>query len=70
MRYLLVYLFLISFSTSLAQEVICNVRVLSNQIQSSDKKKFQSLQTELESLLITKNGLQKFFRMKKEWSAI
>ena len=62
MRHLLVYLFLLSFSSSLAQEVICNVRVLSNQIQSSDKKKFQSLQTAIREFVNNKKWTSEVFQ--------
>lgn len=62
MRHLLVYLFLLSFSSSIAQEVICNVRVLSNQIQSSDKKKFQSLQTAIREFVNNKKWTSEVFQ--------
>ena len=42
-------LFLLILSTSLvnAQEILCNVRVNSSQVQTSDRKVFQTMQTEI-----------------------
>ena len=42
-------LFLVILSTSLvtAQEILCNVRVNSSQVQTSDRKVFQTMQTEI-----------------------
>jgi hypothetical protein len=48
MRYsLLLVVFLFGLNTVQSQELICDVRVLSNKIQSSDKQKFTTLQTAL-----------------------
>ena len=42
-------LFLIILTTSLvnAQEILCNIRVNSSQVQTSDRKVFQTMQTEI-----------------------
>jgi hypothetical protein len=45
MRFLIILLFV--FSELNAQELICNIRVNANQIQTSDKKIFNSLQSDL-----------------------
>ena len=47
MRYLLLlsHVFIMFYSN--AQELLCNVRVNSSQIQTSDRKIFQSLQTDI-----------------------
>ena len=44
---LTVILLLLLFSDISAQELICNIRVNANQIQTSDKKIFNSLQSDL-----------------------
>lgn len=45
MKYILILVVSLSFSLKTnAQEVLCNVRVSSNEIQSTDKQKFQTLQ--------------------------
>ena len=45
-----------------AQEIICNVRVLSNQIQSSDKQKFQTLQTAIREFVNNKKWTNEVFQ--------
>ena len=64
MRFIIFLAFLISFNHLQAQEVICNVRVLSNQIQSSDKQKFSTLQKAIREFEIIKNGLQRCLSLK------
>jgi|TARA_B110000240_G_C13512021_1_gene460178 hypothetical protein len=46
MRIIIIIIFLFSLNSS-AQELVCNIRVNSNQIQTSDKKVFTSLQKDL-----------------------
>jgi len=46
MRIIIIIILLFSFNSS-AQELVCNIRVNSNQIQTSDKKVFTSLQKDL-----------------------
>jgi len=55
MRYflLLSYVFFMFYSN--AQELLCNVRVNSSQIQTSDRKIFQSLQTDIYEFVNNKN---------------
>lgn len=43
----IIFLFLISYSFTSAQELLCNIRVNSSQIQTSDRKVFQTMQTEI-----------------------
>ena len=45
-----------------AQEVICNVRVLSNQIQSSDKQKFNTLQKAIREFVNNKKWTTEIFK--------
>ena len=45
-----------------AQEVICNVRVLSNQIQSSDKQKFNTLQKAIREFVNNKKWTTEMFK--------
>ena len=42
---LLLALFLFVTTTSFTQELLCNVRVNSSQVQTSDRKDFQTMQT-------------------------
>lgn len=55
MRYLLLlsHVFIMFYSN--AQELLCNVRVNSSQIQTSDRKIFQSLQTDIYEFVNNKN---------------
>lgn len=55
MRYLLLlsHIFIMFYSN--AQELLCNVRVNSSQIQTSDRKIFQSLQTDIYEFVNNKN---------------
>ena len=62
MRLILFLAFLISFNHLLAQELICNVRVLSNQIQSSDKQKFNTLQTAIREFVNNKKWTSETFK--------
>lgn len=62
MRLIFLFAFFFSYNALQAQEVICNVRVLSNQIQSSDKKKFQTLQTALREFVNNKKWTSEMFQ--------
>ena len=62
MRFIFFLALLISFSQLQAQEVICNVRVLSNQIQSSDKKKFNTLQKAIREFVNNKKWTSEIFK--------
>ena len=59
MRYLLLlsHVFIMFYSN--AQELLCNVRVNSSQIQTSDRKIFQSLQTDIYEFVNNKNFKKK-----------
>ena len=45
--YILITLFSLFFHFSSAQELLCNVSVNSSQVQISDRKLFQTMQTEI-----------------------
>ncbi len=62
MRYFLLFFFLLSFGKTQAQEIICNVRVISNQIQSSDKQKFQTLQTAVREFVNNRKWTNEVFQ--------
>ena len=62
MRLILLFAFLFSYNALQAQEVICNVRVLSNQIQSSDKQKFQTLQIAIREFVNNKKWTSEVFQ--------
>ena len=62
MRFIFFLALLISFSQLQAQEVICNVRVLSNQIQSSDKQKFNTLQKAIREFVNNKKWTSEIFK--------
>ena len=62
MRLILLFAFFFFYNALQAQEVICNVRVLSNQIQSSDKKKFQTLQTAIREFVNNKKWTSEMFQ--------
>ena len=47
MRRLLIIFLIFNFDFSYSQELLCNVRVSSSQIQTSDRKIFQTLQTDI-----------------------
>ena len=53
---------MISFNHLQAQEVIGNVRVLSNQIQSSDKQKFSTLQKAIREFVNNKKWTTEMFK--------
>ena len=55
MRYLLILSHVLIMFYSNAQELLCNVRVNSSQIQTSDRKIFQSLQTDIYEFVNNKN---------------
>ena len=62
MRLIIFLAFLISFNHLQAQEIICNVRVLSNQIQSSDKQKFNTLQKAIREFVNNKKWTTEMFK--------
>ena len=62
MRLIFFLAFLISINHLLAQELICNVRVISNQIQSSDKQKFNTLQTAIREFVNNKKWTSETFK--------
>jgi hypothetical protein len=63
MRYILLLFFVFTSATTLqAQEVLCNVRVMANQIQSSDKQKFQTLQTAIREFVNNKKWTTDVFK--------
>ncbi|MDG1283056.1 MAG: DUF4835 family protein, partial [Flavobacteriales bacterium] len=51
----LIFIFFVNVFSLNAQELICNVRVNSNQIQTSDRKVFQTMQTEIYEFINNKN---------------
>ena len=55
MRITVILLLLLLFSDISGQELICNIRVNANQIQTSDRKVFQTMQTEIYEFINNKN---------------
>ncbi|MDG2085986.1 MAG: DUF4835 family protein [Flavobacteriales bacterium] len=54
-RLIFIFIFFVNVFSLNAQELICNVRVNSNQIQTSDRKVFQTMQTEIYEFINNKN---------------
>lgn len=60
MRYLLfLFVFFSFFAQTFSQELLCNVRVNSSQIQTSDRKAFQTMQTEIYEFVNNRNWTTK-----------
>ena len=51
MKYILTIILFLLYSNIFSQELICNVRVLANQVQNSDKQKFNTLQEDIREFI-------------------
>ncbi len=66
MRVVLIFCFLLFFSSVHAQELMCNVQVNSSQVQSSDKTVFENLQTAVYEFMNNKRWSNYEFRMEEK----
>ena len=62
MKYLLTIILIFIYSNIFSQELICNVRVLANQIQSSDKQKFNTLQEDIREFINNRKWTNEVFQ--------
>ena len=62
MKYLLTIILIFIYSNILSQELICNVRVLANQIQNSDKQKFNTLQEDIREFINNRKWTNEVFQ--------
>jgi len=66
MRIFFITCFLLLFSASQAQELMCNVQVNSSQVQSSDKTVFENLQTTVYEYMNSRRWTSYEFRMEEK----
>jgi hypothetical protein len=59
---LFVFLFIVNSSFVFSQELICNVNVTSNKIQSSDKQKFNTLQSAIREFMNNRKWTNEIFK--------
>ena len=62
MKYLLTIILFFIYSNIFSQELICNVRVLANQIQNSDKQKFNTLQEDIREFINNRKWTNEVFQ--------
>lgn len=62
MKYILTIILFLVYSNIFSQELICNVRVLANQIQNSDKQKFNTLQEDIREFINNRKWTNEVFQ--------